>query len=247
MRLATRPGYAPRALMFALSVFTTPIAAAAQRPRPVALDGTLSGAASLQVSEPKGDFGTNTGNGFGINAAGLWRLDPNGLANLRADLGFITYGSNTRRINLANTGGLVKLDLRTTSSIFSMVAGPQIGGTAGPLSPYVAALGGFSVFWTESSVEGSNNVNNNAPFASTTNASDFVLAYGGAAGVTIRVYNGARPVRLDVGARLLRHDDVRYLNGQRVEEAFNTNRDPIPLRGRADFVTYYLGVSVVAF
>ena len=222
-----------------------PRLAQAQRNRPVALSGRLSGSGYLQVSEPKGDFGANTGNGYGISAAALWRLEKNGLANLRADVGFVTYGSNTRRIDFANTGGLVKLDLRTTSSIFSMVGGPQIGGTAGPVSPYVAALGGFSVFWTESSVEGSNN--DNSPFASTTNASDFVLAYGGAAGATIRVYNGDRPVRLDFGARLLRHDDVSYLNAKRVEEAFKTNRNPIALRGRADFVTYYLGANVVIF
>ncbi|MEQ1693891.1 MAG: hypothetical protein ABMA00_21560 [Gemmatimonas sp.] len=210
------------------------------------MNGRLSGAAHLQVTEPKGDFGSNTGNGFGVSVTGLGRLDQNGLVNLRADLSVVTYGSNTRRIDFANTGGLVKLDLRTTSSIVSVVGGPQIGGTVGPLSPYVAALGGFSVFWTESSVEGSSNSANDA-FASTTNASDFVAAYGGAGGVTIRVYNGARPVRLDLGARYLRHDDVRYLNKERIEEAFRNDSDPIPLRGRADFVTYYLGVNVVFF
>ncbi|MBL0170240.1 MAG: hypothetical protein IPP90_05815 [Gemmatimonadaceae bacterium] len=223
-----------------------PARAQAQRRSAAPPRGIFSGAGYLQVSEPKGDFGTNTGNGFGLNAAGIWRLAPSGLANIRADAGFITYGSNTRRIDFANTGGLVKLDLRTNSSIFSLVGGPQIGGTAGPISPYIAALGGFSVFWTESSVEGSRN-NSNEPFASTTNASDFVVAYGGAAGLTIRLHEGDRPVRLDLGARLLRHDDVSYLNEARVEEAFKNNRDPIPLRGRADFVTYYLGANVVVF
>jgi hypothetical protein len=216
----------------------------AQSAQPVALTGKLQGGIHLQVTEPKGDFGKNTGNGFGVSAVGLWRLDDSGIANLRGDLSIVTYGTNTRRIDLANTGGLVKLDLRTTSNIFSMVVGPQIGGTAGPFSPYVAALGGFSVFWTESSVEGSNNTE---AFASTTNASDAVLAYGGAAGATVRVYNGPRPVRLDLGARLLRHDDVRYLNKERIREAFENDRDPVPIRSRADFVTYYLGVNIVAY
>ena len=222
-----------------------PRLAQAQRNRPVALSGRLSGSGYLQVSEPKGDFGANTGNGYGISAAALWRLEQNGLANLRADVGFVTYGSNTRRIDFANTGGLVKLDLRTTSSIFSMVGGPQIGGTAGPVSPYVGALGGFSVFWTESSVEGSHD--SDGALASTTNASHAVAAYGGAAGAYVRVWNGARPLRLDFGARYLRHDDVKYLNNARVKEAFEQNRDPIPVRGRADFLTYYLGVNAVVF
>lgn len=230
--------------VLASSVLFAGPSAYAQSAQPVALTGKLQGALHLQVTEPKGDFGKNTGNGFGVSAVGLWRLDDSGIANLRGDLSIVTYGTNTRRIDLANTGGLVKLDLRTTSNIFSMVVGPQIGGTAGPLSPYVAALGGFSVFWTESSVEGSNNTE---AFASTTNASDAVLAYGGAAGMTVRVHNGPRPVRLDLGARLLRHDDVRYLNKDRIREAFENDRDPIPLRSRADFVTYYLGVNIVAF
>ena len=218
----------------------------AQRDEPRALTGRFLGAAYLQVSEPKGDFGQNTGNGYGMNASGLWRIDPAGIVNARVDAGFLVYGSNTRRIDFANTGGLIKLDLRTTSSIFSMVAGPQLGGTTGPISPYVAALGGFSAFWTESSVEGSNN-NNNQPFASTTNSSDMALAYGMAGGVAIRLGDSSRPVRLDLGARYLRHDEARYLNDQRVEDGFRNNRDPLPLRGRADFVTYYIGASVVVY
>lgn len=229
----------------ALSV--VPVAtAAAQRGEPIELKNRIQAGIHLQVTEPKGEFAKNTGNGFGVNFTGVGRLDPNGLVNIRTDLGFLTYGSTTRRIDFAGTGGLVKLDLKTTSNIFTFVAGPQLGGTVGPVSPYVAAVGGFSVFWTESSVEGSSN-NTNEPFASTTNARDAVLAYGGAAGATVRVYNGARPIRFDFGARYLRHDDVRYLNQERVEEAFRNNRDPIPLRGRADYFTYYMGINAVVF
>lgn len=224
----------------------TPLStAAAQRREPIELKNRIQAAIHFQVSEPKGDFAQNTGNGFGVNFAGVGRLEPNGLVNIRTDLGFLIYGSNTRRIDFAGTGGLVKLDLKTTSNIFTWVVGPQLGGTVGPVSPYLAALGGFSVFWTESSVEGSSN--NNDPFASTTNAHDAVLAYGGAAGATLRVYNGARPVRFDFGARYLRHDDVRYLNQERIEDAFRNNRDPIPLRGRADYWTYYMGITAVVF
>ena len=210
------------------------------------LSGRVSGAIHLQVTDPRGEFSQNTGHGFGVGVSGILRGDQHGVINLRTDLSLITYGTSTRRIPFANTGGLVKLDLRTTSSIVSLVVGPQIGGTAGPVSMYVAGLAGFSVFWTESSVEGSSN-NNNQPFASTTNASDAALAYGASAGGTFRVYNGQRPVRLDFGARYLRHDDATYLNEARVQDAFSNNRDPIPLRGRADFVTYYVGANVVLF
>jgi hypothetical protein len=191
-----------------------------------------------QLSEPKGDFARNTDNGFGLGGYALIRADRNAILNFRADVSFLNYASSTRRIPLANTGGLIQLDLRTTSNIVSVLAGPQLLGPTGTITPYASALGGFSVFWTTSAVEGSNN--DNEPFASTTNSSDAVWAYGGAAGLYIRVKEGRVPVRLDLGARFLRHDDVRYLNDQRVRDAF-------PVRGRADFLTYYVGANIIAW
>jgi hypothetical protein len=207
------------------------------------LTGRLSGGAYAQGSDPRGDFGKNTGTGWGAGGTLILRVDPSAILNLRGDLSFLTYGNSSRRIPLAGTGGLVKLDLRTSNNIVSFVTGPQLLGPTGPVMPYVAALGGFSVFWTESSVEGTNN--DNEPFASTTNSSDAVLAYGGAVGLYIRVANRARPVRVELGARLLRHDNVSYLNDDRVREAFENDRDPVPVRGRADFVTYFAGVNIV--
>ena len=199
----------------------------------------------LQVSEPKGEFGRNAGNGFGIGAYLLRRLDPHSIVNFRGDVSLLTYGNSTRRIPLSGTGGLIQLNLRTTSNIVSFVAGPQLLGPTGGFTPYATALGGFSVFWTSSAIEGSANVGQS--FATTTNASDAVWAYGGAVGSYIRVTNGSHPVHIDLGARFLRHDDVRYLTADRVREAYTNDRPPVPIRGRADFFTYYLGVDVIAF
>jgi hypothetical protein len=228
-------------ILLAATFAVAPVAAAQAR-QPTGL-GNVFG--NLQVTEPRGDFGKNTGNGFGLGAGLLLRIDPKAVINWRTELGVVSYGRSSRRIPLAGTGGLVKLDLETSSNIFTLVTGPQLLGPTGVIMPYVTALGGFSVFWTESSVEGSSN--ENEPFASTTNSSDFSTAYGGAAGLYIRVYNGVRPVRLELGARLLRHDKAAYLNNDRVREAFENEREPVPIKGRADFVTYYLGVSVVSF
>lgn len=218
----------------------TPLAAQDGPPR--VLTGVFSGGVYGQGSDPRGDFGKNTGTGWGGGFTGVLRIDPSAILNLRGDAGFLTYANSRRRIPLAGTGGLVKLDLRTSSNIASFVLGPQLGGTRGPFTPYVAALGGFSVFWTESSVEGTSS---DESFASTTNSNDAALAYGGAAGLYIRVANGSRPVRIELGARLLRHDNVKYLNDERVRTGFENDRDPIPVQGRADFVTYHAGVNVI--
>ncbi|MGV3708824.1 MAG: hypothetical protein ACO1Q7_08280 [Gemmatimonas sp.] len=206
--------------------------------------GVLSGHLAFAVSDPRGDFGKNTGNGYGVDAGLLWRLEKQGILNLRLDGSFLSYASSTRRIPLAGSGNLIKLDLKTSSSIFSLVGGPQFLGPKGVFTPYVAPLGGFSYFSTRTSVEGSDNDNDD--FASTTNASDAVLTYGGAAGAYVRVYKSEKSdIRLELGGRYLRHDNARYLNDQRVEEGYQNNRDPLPIRGRADFVTYYIGLNAI--
>ncbi len=224
-----------------VALSASPLAAQDDGP-PRVLTGVFSGSVYGQGSDPRGDFGKNTGTGWGGGATGILRIDKGAILNLRGDASFLTYANSNRRIDLAGTGGLVKLDLRTSSNIASLVVGPQLLGPSGPVMPYVAALGGFSVFWTQSSVEGTQS---DQPFASSTNSNDAALAYGGAAGLYIRVANGSRPVRIELGARLLRHDNVKYLNDQRVRDAFDNNRDPIPVQGRADFITYHAGVNVV--
>jgi hypothetical protein len=236
--------------MLAAAILVSGRAAAQHSPRPRTDNERVSsglGAVGLhfQVTEPKGEFAANTNNGFGLGGYVIRALDSNNILNLRADFSFVSYANSRRRIPLAGTGGLVQLDLRTSSNIVSVVAGPQLLGPTGAFTPYATALGGFSVFWTESSVEGSQNTN--TPFASTTNSSDAVWAYGGAVGSYIRVTGGATPVRLDLGARFLRHDDARYLTSDRVRQAFETNAVPVPVRGRADFITYYIGATLVAF
>jgi hypothetical protein len=236
-------------LLSAASILLASPALAQDDPSPTSQSRRPSGLGSVgihaQVTEPRGDFGANTSNGFGFGGYVMRALDQNKILNLRGDFSFVSYANSRRRIPLAGTGGLIQLDLRTSSNIVSVVAGPQLLGPTGSFTPYATALGGFSVFWTESTVEGSQNAN--TPFASTTNSSDAVWAYGGAVGSYIQLKKGTNPVRLDLGARFLRHDDVRYLTADRVRQAYESNAAPVPVRGRADFVTYYLGVNVIAF
>ena len=165
------------AFLVAAAMLVTPLTVRAQQR---VLTGVFSGSISGAVATPKGDFATNVGNGYGVNASALVRLDPKAIINARADFSYVGYASSTRRIPLAGSGNLVKLDLRTSSSIISVVGGPQLFGTRGAFTPYAAALGGFSYFFTETSVEGSNNTD--SPFASTSNSGDGALTYGGAVG-----------------------------------------------------------------
>nr|MCU0648933.1 hypothetical protein [Gemmatimonadaceae bacterium] len=205
--------------------------------------------AALLVAAPQGEFKNTTDNAIGFGAGGhfLAGLDPASVLNWRVDASFLTYGNVTQRVPLSPTlGNLIRVDLRTSNNILNVVTGPQLLAPRGPIMPYANVLGGFSVFWTESTVEGSNNVQ---PFANTTNTSDISWSYGGSAGAYIKVWNGERPISLDLGARYLRQDDAKYLTRQQIRDA--TGVDALqrlqPSRTRADFVTYYLGVSAVVF
>lgn len=202
----------------------------------------VSGGIGLDIVQPRGEFAetVNAGAGFRMNA--LFRGDNMGLLHLRTEVGFLSHGNVRQRVPLSPTlGNFIQVDLRTSNNIATFLAGPQLLGPGAAFSPYAAALGGFSAFWTESAVEGSNNVQ---PFASTTNSSDVAWAYGGAVGAYWRVTRGPSPVRLDIGARFLRHDDATYLSASAVRDAVQQRTDPRPRRSRADFTTYHIGVQI---
>ncbi len=211
----------------------------------VPINGPVSAGVAFNVSQPRGAFDETTNLGWGLSGNVLFRLDPNAILNWRADAAFQNYGNVRQRVPLSPTlGGLIRVDLNTSNNIFTFVTGPQLLGPTGAFTPYAAALGGFSAFWTSSSVEGTNNTE---PFASTTNSSDFAWTYGGTTGAYIRVAGGARPIRMDVGVRYLRHDDVTYLTADEVRASVQQNRDPQPIRSRVDFYTYFIGVQATVF
>ncbi len=247
MRTATHATTGTRELLLVLGLLTAglPIHTAAAQPEPGAPVGPVSAGVAFNVSQPRGAFAETTNLGYGLSGNVLFRLDPNSILNIRADLAFQNYGNVRQRVPLSPTlGNLILVDLRTSNNIATFVLGPQLLGPTGAFTPYASLLGGFSAFWTESSVEGSNE---NQPFASTTNSSDFALAYGGATGAYIRVSQGARPIRLDLGVRYLRHDDVTYLTADEARASVRENRSPQPIRSRVDFYTYFVGVQAVVF
>jgi opacity protein-like surface antigen len=207
--------------------------------------GRISAGGAINVMQPRGEFDEATGFGGGLGGNVVFRLEETGILNFRADVSFMNNGNVRRRLPLSSTiGNLIQVDLNTSNNVGTFLVGPQLLGPNGAFSPYAAALVGFSGFWTTSSVEGSDNTQS---FASTTNSSDFAWAYGGTAGAYLRLRGGDRPLHLDLGVRLLRHDDVTYLTAREVREAIDAGRDPRPIRSRADYLTYFVGVQAWVF
>lgn len=238
VRRAARAG----ALAFAGAVLAAPFSLLAAQS---ATRGPVTAGGAINIMQPRGVFDQTTGFGGGAGGNVLFRLDPNSIINVRADASFMINGNVRNRVPLSSTvGNFIQVDLNTSNNVASFLVGPQLLGPSGAFSPYVAGLAGFSAFWTTSSVEGSNDTE---PFASTTNSSDFAWAYGGTAGAYLRLRGGERPMHLDLGVRYLRHDDVTYLTADEVRSAFEQRRDPRPLRSRADYLTYFIGVQATVF
>jgi opacity protein-like surface antigen len=231
-----------------LSVVSLTLATALALP-PAALDaqyvdggvrGHLGG--SVLIGVPVGEFAENVGTGYGLGGFGSWAFDPQGVASIRLDLGFLNYGRETIRI-CVTTPCRVTGDLTTSNNIVFGGLGPQITvGGRGPVRAYGTASVGFAYFATTSSVEGSNN--NGDPFASDTNFDDATFAWTAGGGVQIRVSNGVKPVYLDFGARYHGNGEAEYLRKGDITDLPDGSVIINPRRSDTNLWTIRVGVSV---
>ena len=197
----------------------------------------------LLYAQPRGPFAAVVNQGFGIQAYGVFNLDPVGVFGIRLDGGLINYGNEDTTVPLSNTVQRVNVKVSTSNNIAMLGIGPQLSVPSGPLRPYVYATIGFGYFFTESSVKGSDS--SNQPFASSTNFDDTTPARTIGGGLIIPI---AHPVSLDLGAEYRRHRDARYLAAGDVID--NPGGGGVTLRVRksdADLMVYRLGVTFSGF
>ena len=127
-------------LLFA-GAFAAAPAAAQEELRPVQAYLSVHGV----YARPSGEFADYVKHGGGLNAAVIYPLTTEGPLALRADGGFIVYGSETRRVCFSSTVGCrVTLDLTTTNSIAYLNVGPHLTLPSGPVRPYANAGVGYS-------------------------------------------------------------------------------------------------------
>lgn len=163
---------------------------------------------SFTYAVPQQEFRQNVKQGFGGDVGAHFKLDRRGILGLGTELGFLSYGRETKRVPLSSTiGGRVNVDLTTSNNIFWLGVGPQLTAPSGPVRPYVNGTAGFAVFWTESSVKGSYDEES---FASTNNYDDATFAWTGGAGILIPV-GTSREGAIDFGVRYHGNGNTRYL------------------------------------
>lgn len=199
-------------------------------------------AGDLLVAQPKGEFGANVENGFGANVVLLYKLDRSGAFSLRADLGGMQYGSETKRVPFVPYTGRVLLDVTTSNDVYWGAIGGQMQLlTSGPVRPYANAAIGVQGFVTQSALSGSDE---SWDYASTTNSEDFTRAYIFGGGVLIPLGKTATAASLNIGARYHFGGTAKYLREGDITDNSDGSITLNPRNTKTDVVMWQVGVSV---
>ena len=137
-------------------IFASASGAGAQVSNEPQIPSRFSFGGDIAISQPKGEFANNVPTGYGFDVTGMFRIDPKGWFNIRADIGGVQYGHERQRI-LFPTTGRVALNLDTDNRIGFGGIGLQLQFPDGMLRPYANASIAAMDFWTESCLSGTDN------------------------------------------------------------------------------------------
>ena len=202
------------------------------------LPSRFSVGGDLVISQPKGEFANNAPNGVGFDVTGMFRVDPRGFFNIRADLGGVQYGRETQRVNFPNTGR-VSLDVETSNRIGFGAIGAQVQIPDGWFRPYANAALAATYFWTESSLSG---IDAGDDSFSTTNYDDWSRAWVFGGGLMIPF--GKSMGALNLGARYHYGGQATYLREGDITDNPDGTITLNPRRSKTDMVVWQLGVSL---
>ena len=189
------------------------------------------------ISQPKGEFASNVPTGFGFDLTGMFKIDPKGYLNLRADVGGVQYGRERQQVNFPNTGR-VSLDLETDNRIGFGSIGMQLPNPDGWFRPYANAAVAATYFWTESSIKDNDN---SETIASTTNFDDWSRAWIFGGGLMIPF--GRSIGALNLGARYHYGARARYLREGDITDNSDGSINITPRESKTDLVLWQVGVT----
>ena len=195
-------------------------------------------------SRPTGEFGSNIGLGYGANAAYLYQLDRAGILSLRADVGFVDYGNESKRVPLSSTiGGRIQVKVSTNNYIVPVSIGPQLTWPSGSVRPYVNAGFGGQFFFTQSSIDGANDSYSGL---STTNQHDETHAWVLGGGLYVPVHSSKVNVMLDAGVQYFTGGRAQYLRPGSIVDLPNSQIQINPLESSTQMLVVRLGVRIGA-
>jgi hypothetical protein len=224
-------------VLSAAFIFASASAADAQISNVTMLLSRFSFGGDLAISQPKGEFASNVPNGYGFDLTGMFKIDPSGYFNIRADVGGVQYGREIQRVNFPNTGR-VSLDLETDNRIGFGAIGAQLQIPDGWFRPYANAAIATTYFWTESSISGAGNPES---LLSTTNYDDWSHAWIFGGGLVIPF--GRSVGALNLGARYHYGAHATYLRKGDIIDNPDGSITLNPRSSKTDLVLWQVGVS----
>lgn len=195
----------------------------------------------LLIAQPLGQLAQNVDVGIGFGGGISHQLDRRGIISWRGDVDYLVYGRERKRIPFNQNVGRVQLDLTTTNNILAFSTGPELAVQSGPVRPYAGASGGFSYFFTQSSLNGTSD---QSPFAQTENYHNAKLSYGFNGGVLIPLAVKSVPLSIDLGAHFFNNGRVRYLTPGDVVDDGNGGVIITPRETQGNLILYRIGVRV---
>lgn len=193
-----------------------------------------------QMASPTGEFRNNVSRAWGGSFSARYQLPALPVFGLRADLGFLNYGNERKRVPLSPSLNRVVVEQRTSNNIGLMMFGPELSLSRGPVRPYLHGFGGYSHFYTESSAM---DEDGGRSFASSVNFSDGGGAVGWGSGVRIPIGMRRASVSFDAGARFTRNWTRSYLRPGDVQDQPDGSLRFNERRTRADFWQFHVGAS----
>jgi hypothetical protein len=193
------------------------------------------------VSEPVGEFEEFVGAGFGADFFGRLPMDPEGFISLRADLGFLIYGYESKRVCFEGIGCRVQARLQTTNNIFFGGVGPELAIPMRQVRPYVHAFMGFSYFNTSSSLEDLHGFDSDF---NTENFGDGTMSWGFGGGLEVNLKRGWTPIDLNLGFRYHENGRVEYLTEGDIVDNPDGSITMYPVVSDANHMSYHFGVSI---
>lgn len=193
-------------------------------------------------NRPLGALGHNISFGYGITGALTIPLDRSGRLSIRAEVGEMEYGHESRRTAFSETvGDRVEVMVRTTNAVVPITLGLQGELSFGPLAVY--AHGGIAAqaFYTTTRIEPTAG---GYPLVSSVNQSDLAFGWNLGSGVSIPVHTGTRQVLLDFGAQYIAGGRASYLAPGSIVDHPDGQVTITPLESRTPMLAIRAGVRI---
>ncbi len=175
---------------------------------------------NLTLAIPSGEFKEKVDNlGFGLSGnINFISPKPKSPFGVGLNLGYIVYGSESRREPLSTTIPDVFVNIDRTNSLLNFHLLFTIGVPTGRIRPYVEGLFGGSYIFTTTSVKSQGTGDE---FASSTNFDDWAWSYGAGGGFTVLLSGDPntdqKTIYLDLKGRYLFGSEAEYLKQGSVE------------------------------